>query len=79
MRHDEWIPGFVDAGLDAIEAFHSDHAPADTDRYLRLAREMNLLVTGGSDYHADEGHGGGGPGSVSLPREYFDRLIARRT
>lgn len=79
MRHDEWIPGFVDAGLDAIEAFHSDHAPADVDRYLRVAREMHLLITGGSDYHADEGHGGGGPGSVSLPREHFDRLIARRT
>jgi hypothetical protein len=32
-------------------------------------------VSGGSDYHGDESHGGG-PGSVSLPRERFDQLKA---
>lgn len=76
VKHDEWIPVFAAAGLDAIEAYHSDHDAADTARYLACARELSLLVTGGSDYHADEEHGGGGPGSVSLPREHFDRLLA---
>jgi hypothetical protein len=32
-------------------------------------------VSGGSDYHADPSHGAAGPGSVSLPREAFDRLV----
>jgi predicted metal-dependent phosphoesterase TrpH len=78
MKHDEWIPGFADAGLDAVEAYRSDHDAVDTQRYLAFARELNLLVTGGSDYHADDEHGGGGPGSVSLPREHFERLLRRR-
>ncbi len=78
VKHDEWIPAFASAGLDALEAFHSDHDQADTARYLAMAGALNLLVTGGSDYHADDEHGGGGPGSVSLPRPYFERLDAAR-
>jgi 3',5'-nucleoside bisphosphate phosphatase len=74
MERDEWISEFAAAGLDAIEAFHADHDESDTARYLQRARELNLLVSGGSDYHADDEHGGGGPGSVSLPPEYYERL-----
>jgi predicted metal-dependent phosphoesterase TrpH len=76
VGHDEWIPRFADAGLDAVEAFHPDHTQADTHRYLGFARALGLLVSGGSDYHADDEHGGGGPGSVSLPRDHYDRLVA---
>jgi predicted metal-dependent phosphoesterase TrpH len=77
VGHDEWIPQYAAAGLDALEAYHSDHQPADTARYLALATQLNLLVTGGSDYHADHEHGGGGPGSVSLPPDAFERLKRR--
>jgi len=77
MRRDERIPGYADAGLDAIEAHHSDHDPADVERYLALAARLNLAVSGGSDFHADDEHGGGGPGSVSLPRERFEELKER--
>src|SRR5262252_1748863 len=31
------LPELCDAGLNAIEAYHSDHAPRDTDLYLSLA------------------------------------------
>ena len=74
VEHDDWIPTFAAAGLDALEAFHPDHSTEDTSRYLNVAERLGLLVTGGSDYHADSHHGGGGPGGVSLPREYFERL-----
>ena len=72
---DEWIPGFVTAGLDAIEVYHSGHDTDATVRYQKLAAKHNLGISGGSDYHADEHHGAGGPGSVSLPRADFDRLV----
>jgi predicted metal-dependent phosphoesterase TrpH len=78
LRDDAWIPPLIDAGLDAIEAYHSDHTDADTARYLALAHAHDLLVTGGSDYHADAEHGGGGPGRVSLPRAEYDRLRTRQ-
>ena len=40
-----------EAGLNGIEALYSQHSPADTDRFLELARRQDLLVTGGSDFH----------------------------
>lgn len=74
VGHDEWIPAFAGAGLDAIEAYHSEHDAWATRRYVALARELGLAVSGGSDYHGDASHGPGAPGSVSLPRAEFDRL-----
>jgi hypothetical protein len=76
IEHDEWIPGFASAGLDALEAYHSDHDAAATAHYLELAERLGLVVSGGSDFHGDESHGPGGPGSVTLPRERFDQLKA---
>jgi predicted metal-dependent phosphoesterase TrpH len=73
---DSLIPGYAAAGMDALEVYHSEHDAAATARYLAMARELKVAVSGGSDYHADEGHGPGGPGSVSLPRDEFDRLRA---
>lgn len=78
VEHDEWIPGYAAAGLDALEAFHSDHTPKDTTRYLDVARSLGLLVTGGSDFHGDNHHGSFGPGSVALPQKHWDLLIADR-
>ncbi len=41
----------TDAGLDGIEAYYSQHTLEQTERFLALARRLNLLVTGGSDFH----------------------------
>lgn len=76
LKHDEWLPGYAAAGLDAIEVYHSDHNEAASRRYLEFANNLDLLTTGGSDYHGDDSHGGG-PGSVMLPLEAFERLKAR--
>ena len=38
-------------GLRGIEAYYSEHAPAEVDFYLSLARKFNLAATGGSDFH----------------------------
>ena len=74
LRHDDWLPGLVEAGLDAIEAYHTDHDPAATARYVSLAGTLNVAVSGGSDYHADLSHGGVTLGCISLPRGDYDRL-----
>src|SRR5262249_25673681 len=47
------MPELCSAGMNAIEAYHSDHTPANTNLYLKLARKYGLLVTGGSDFHGD--------------------------
>ncbi len=40
-------------GLAGIEAIYSEHTPEQEALYLRLAQELDLLVTGGSDFHGD--------------------------
>jgi hypothetical protein len=74
---DSRIPALREAGLDALEAYHPDHDSAATGRYVRLARDLNLFLTGGSDYHGDSSHGAA-PGSISLPFSDWERLRAFR-
>jgi predicted metal-dependent phosphoesterase TrpH len=62
-------------GLDAIEAYHTDHTPEMRDEALAMARRFNLLVSGGSDYHGDDERR---PiGVVTLPPADFEALAAR--
>ncbi len=87
-QRDDAITGWAAAGLDALEAHHPEHAPAASARYSALARELGLLVTGGSDFHGEDParvNPGGRPralGRVWLPADDFDRLetaaMARR-
>ena len=43
----------IDQGAQGIEVYHSDHDAADEARYLKLAEEHGLIVTGGSDFHGE--------------------------
>lgn len=74
---DHAIPALVAAGLDAIEARHSDHDPAAEERYRALARRLNILVTGGSDFHGEAGHRTATLGGVTLPEADYARLRDR--
>lgn len=38
-------------GIDGLEAYYSKHSPIQTEQFLRLAQKLDLLVTGGSDFH----------------------------
>ncbi len=41
----------VDAGLNGIEVDHRDQNPGEREMLRNIARELNLVVTGSSDYH----------------------------
>ena len=79
LRRDGLIPGMIDAGLTAVEAFHSDHDPSTTQRYLVFADRHGILVSGGSDYHGEKERRKAAFGAVGLPPERFERLKARVT
>lgn len=70
------ISSLAAVGLDAVEVFHPDHDEVLVQHYLNTARDLNLLVTGGSDFHGDPAHGLE-PGSVTLPAAEWARLQAR--
>ena len=77
LKRDELIPGMIEAGLTAVEAFHSEHDAATTEHYLAFADRHGILVSGGSDYHGEKERRRAAFGTVGLPPERFERLKAR--
>lgn len=51
------IADLAAAGLTGLEVDHVDHDPADTARLRELAGSLDLLVTGGSDFHGEHKEG----------------------
>jgi predicted metal-dependent phosphoesterase TrpH len=76
-ERDAIIPSLVEAGLDAIEVWHSDHDAVTTHRYRSLASQLRLLVTGGSDFHGPDAGRVCRLGEVGLPEVEFARLTER--
>jgi predicted metal-dependent phosphoesterase TrpH len=71
----------LEAGIDGIEVWHSQH-DAGLRRWLAaLAERRGLLATGGSDYHGRHKPGvrigSGTDGNVAVPRELLDALSDR--
>lgn len=52
---DAWVRRLAAAGLDGLETDHSEHPPAAVAHYARLAAELGLLPTAGSDSHGEPG------------------------
>jgi predicted metal-dependent phosphoesterase TrpH len=78
------MPELCGTGLNAIEAYHSDHTPKDTEFFLGIARRYGLLVTGGSDFHGAVKPGvmlgPGWQGNLRIPPDLVDSLkLARRS
>ncbi|ACL70979.1 phosphatase [Halothermothrix orenii] len=71
----EEISRLVEGGLEGIEVYHSKHSEEVSNYYLGVARELDLLITGGSDFHGDNS-----PdidmGDVVIEDSYVDRLKA---
>jgi hypothetical protein len=72
------MPELCDCGLNALEAYHSDHGPAETRLYLDLARRYGLLATGGSDFHGAVKPGvklgTGCDCNLQIPRDLIEKL-----
>jgi 3',5'-nucleoside bisphosphate phosphatase len=66
-------------GLDGIEAYHSHHDAEEQLYFIRLANQLGLVITGGSDYHGFKtkttpADSGGKLGSLQLPYGFAVRL-----
>jgi 3',5'-nucleoside bisphosphate phosphatase len=74
------LPALCSAGLNALEAYHSDHDEAETSAYLAMARRFGLQITGGSDYHGNKPGvelGTGHDGNINVPMSVLDELRAQ--
>ncbi len=76
----EAVVRYREAGLDGIEAYYTEHSQAQTLEYLALARRLDLVVTGGSDFHGAAKPGvelGQGRGSLRVEASLLVALKAR--
>jgi predicted metal-dependent phosphoesterase TrpH len=63
-------------GLDGVEVKHPSHSPADTARLAALTRELDLVPSGGSDWHG----AATGPrtiGMMQVPADWLTQQEAR--
>jgi 3',5'-nucleoside bisphosphate phosphatase len=67
-----------DAGLLGLEIYHSDHPPELQAHYRQLAEDLQLLPTGGSDFHGaikpDIQLGTGLRGNIRVPVMFLERM-----
>ena len=64
-------------GLGGIEVHYSTHRPEQTAAYLEVARRLDLLVTGGSDFHGvtkPDIEVGIGRGQLKVPEALLEPL-----
>ncbi len=71
---DEAIRRLAEAGLDGLETLHPEHGPFEVRRLRRLAAELELLETGGSDWHGPAESRRGRLASQPVPYEWYERL-----
>jgi len=88
LAHPNWVKGngegigkicrvFKENGLQGIEVFYSTHSPRQTAEYLSLAKNLDLLPTGGSDFHGIAKPGieiGIGKGNLKVSEKLLDAL-----
>lgn len=77
LVEDAWMPELIEAGIQGIEVYHSDHDAQTAEKYRRMAVAGNLLITGGSDCHGHRKQKGPLIGSVKVPYDLLDRLKAK--
>jgi predicted metal-dependent phosphoesterase TrpH len=64
------------AGVDGVEVIHPGHDDKAIRRIRALARTLNMLPTGGSDWHGDRtAHGvRAGLGSLQVPESWLNGI-----
>lgn len=72
-----FIRRLADMGLGGLEAYYPGHGPDTVKKYKRLASDLGLAVTGGSDFHGaykPRIELGRGSGDLWVPHGVFEAL-----
>jgi predicted metal-dependent phosphoesterase TrpH len=71
---DEMIPELVAAGLAGIETYYPEHSIAQIEAYRQMCRRLDLVATGGSDYHGERTGRTNPLGHPPVPMSVYDEL-----
>ncbi len=78
----ELLPKAKQAGLNAMEVRYSKYSEHDQELCERTAKQFDLQMSGGSDFHGDNKPDisiGKGLGSLQVPYDFFIKLKAVKT
>ncbi len=69
------LPSLMRAGLVGLEVYYGAYSPEDIAFLAGTAERLDLLQTGGTDFHGNAVMTTGGLGSAPLPWENVERLL----
>ncbi|MBQ3074679.1 MAG: PHP domain-containing protein [Clostridia bacterium] len=76
----KFLADLIPHGLDGVEGYYTDYTPDMEQRYRAMAKELGLVLSGGTDYHgANKPHIsiGRGRGGLEIPYSVLEGLKAR--
>lgn len=76
----QYLKELIPYGLDGVEGYYTDYTPDMEQRYRTMARELGLVISGGTDYHgANKPHIaiGKGKGNLEIPYSVLEGLRKR--
>jgi len=74
----ELLGQLVDSGLMGVEVYYPEHSKSLIRRYLEMAKDKNLVATGGSDFHGPKTQRAA-LASVDVPESVVTELERART
>ncbi len=75
----DFVSSLKDLGLVGMEIYYSEHKAKHIRDYLKIAEKLDLIATGGSDFHGEGNdilHLGIGFGNLNVPDSVADNLKA---
>lgn len=76
----EYLRSLIPYGLEGVEGYYTDYTDDMNQRYRAMAKELGLVISGGTDYHgANKPHIsiGRGKGELEIPYSVLDGLKER--
>lgn len=73
------VKKLVKQGLQGLEVYYAEHNQRQISSYLKLAKQYNVVITGGSDFHGKNMQGidlGTGRGNLKVPYSLLEKLRA---
>lgn len=77
-KNEELISELVSFGLDGIEVYHPKHTYKDIEKLSAIAKEKNLIITGGTDFHGNMGEEYVEMGSYFCSEESIKNILDKK-
>ena len=74
---DDIVLDLIRYGAQGLEVYHPMHNSEDTAKYLQMAMDKKLYISGGSDWHGQNSLAGRTIGSTGLEHENYELLKLR--